>query len=73
MYTGMEDIVSDDGRFYQEGGGLYSLQHDGWRKGVETFRNRISITFNFSSDVEPQERQGIIQLVQQFLNGKGEK
>jgi hypothetical protein len=33
---------------------LYTLEHDGWAKGVEQFRNRLMVRFEKGKDV-PQE------------------
>ena len=33
---------------------LYTLEHDGWAKGVEQFRNRLMVRFEKGRDV-PQE------------------
>ena len=41
----------------EQPGVLYTVEHHGWHKGLEQFRNRVAIKFEFAKSVPVQERE----------------
>lgn len=50
---------------------IYKLTHDGWSRGREKLRNRITVQMTFDSSVPKQEQEEFIEALHDFLeNGK---
>lgn len=45
------------GDWVRAGDGIYEMMHDGWRKGEEQLKNRVSIKFDFDKSVSDEERE----------------
>jgi hypothetical protein len=45
----------------REGSCIYSLIHDGWKKGVEVFRNQLSFNVNIDRNQNDVEREVVAQ------------
>ncbi len=43
---------------------VYALMHDGWRRGEETFRNRVWLNVSFDREVPQEEREATIAAIQ---------
>lgn len=53
------------GQWHRDGNCIYQLQHAGWKKGVEQFRNRFSIWVqNDSGEMTPEELEAISRQVE---------
>jgi len=43
---------------------VYALMHDGWRRGEETFRNRVWLNVSFDREVPQEEREATVAAIQ---------
>lgn len=43
---------------------IYALTHAGWRKGVEQFKNRMTVQVSFDKDVDEAEAEATLALIQ---------
>lgn len=60
-----EQGTADEKPWQRNGNCIYQLQHDGWKKGVEQFRNRFSIWVqNDSGAMKPEEIEAISRRVE---------
>jgi hypothetical protein len=66
----MEDAMSDykKGEWIRDGDLLFTLEHDGWRKGgVEQLKNRIMVRIDVTKSVPAEEAEHLIAKLHEFL------
>lgn len=52
------------GPWIREGMTIYSLMHNGWRKGVEQFRNRFRLHLDFDKECSEDEVEATTTLIE---------
>ena len=50
-------LAATQGEWKQEGRTIYALMHEGWRRGVENFKNRFYLQVQFDHDCPESEAE----------------